>query len=187
MTVSTLLHREQATGAIHGVACRTLTVNRDERGTFTEVFSGQWGLGIEPVQWNVVTSRPRTLRGMHLHFRHDEYFAVLKGRASVGLYDFRKESPTHGQSMMIELSDARLSCLTFPRGILHGWYFHDEGLHLQAVSEAYSSYGRDDNNGCLWSDPALGLDWPDAAPILSDRAASFPPLAELRRRVGQPD
>ena len=184
MTEAVLLDRNTQTGnVIQGVVRRRLTVNHDDRGSFTEVFCDNWDLPIAPVQWSIVTSRPRTLRGMHLHLRHDEYISVLRGRACVGLYDLRQDSPTEGRSMLIELDGETPTCLSFPRGILHGWYFYGNGMHLQSVSEEYSSYGPDDNNGCLWSDPALGIEWPDAEPILSDRAAAFPTLTELRAMI----
>jgi dTDP-4-dehydrorhamnose 3,5-epimerase len=177
---------EIETGAtLHGLELRPLTLNRDARGIFTEIFCDSWKLPIQPVQWSLVTSKARVLRGMHLHVRHDEYISVIQGRACVGLYDMRPDSPTAGQSALIELDGRAPSCLAFPRGILHGWYFHEDSVHLQAVSESYDDYGPDDNRGCLWSDPELDIAWPDASPILSQRAAAFPTLAQLRRAIGQ--
>jgi dTDP-4-dehydrorhamnose 3,5-epimerase len=81
---------------------------------------------------------------------------------------------------MYELTGADLGCLTFPSGILHGWYFHTDALHLQAVSESYAQYADDDNWGCIWSDPALEIPWPfGGQPIVARRAAEFPPLGTL--------
>lgn len=174
-----------AVAMIQGVQLRPLAMHLDHRGCFTEVFRDSWGLSIQPVQWSLVTSGPRVLRGMHLHLRHDEYFLVVRGRACVGLYDLRAGSPTTGASQLIELSSASLCALVFPAGILHGWYFYEECLHLQAVSESYAAYQVDDNCGCLWSDPELNLPWPDPTPVLSDRAASFPSLACLAATLGR--
>lgn len=170
---------------IEGAQLRPLTMNFDKRGYFTEIFRDTWQLPIEPVQWNMVSSRPRVLRGMHLHFRHDEYISVVRGRGCVGLYDFRTNSPTAGASALYELNGEELCCLSFPRGILHGWYFYEESLHLQGVSENYDEYHREDNMGCLWSDPDLNIPWPDASPIVSERAANFPSLAELSAKCGR--
>ena len=170
---------------IDGVQCRTLEMNHDSRGCFTEVFSQNWRLAFEPVQWSIVTSHPKALRGMHLHLRHDEYIMIIRGRASVGLYDLRPDSPTKCVSSLIELDDAKLSYLFFPRGILHGWYFYEESIHLQGVSECYNDYSGDDNLGCHWSDPALGIPWPDPTPVVSTRSASFPTLNELVQALGR--
>ncbi len=54
----------------------------------------------------------------------------------------------------------------------------------QNVSEAHDHYGNDDNNGCHWSDPALGVSWPFDPTIVSDRAESFGSLADLRSKLG---
>src|SRR4051812_14024847 len=79
-----------------GVALRPLDMNRDSRGSFTEVFREEWDTGISPVQWNIVSSEAGTLRGVHVHIRHDDYLTTLRGRASVGLRDLRRGSPAQG-------------------------------------------------------------------------------------------
>ncbi|MCH8346086.1 MAG: dTDP-4-dehydrorhamnose 3,5-epimerase family protein, partial [Chloroflexi bacterium] len=68
-----------------GVHLRPLQANEDDRGVFTEVFRKVWDTGVDPVQWNFVTSRAGVLRGVHVHVRHDDYLILVKGRASVGL------------------------------------------------------------------------------------------------------
>ncbi len=158
-------------------------MNRDPRGVFTEVFCDHWDLAITPSQWSVVNSMARVLRGMHLHVRHDEYIAVLSGRGCVGLHDLRPDSPTFRRHALIELSGEHQSCLVFPRGIVHGWYFFEPTIHLQGVSESYVSYQSDDNLTCLWSDPELGIAWPDPDPILSERARRAGSLAEFMSKV----
>ena len=164
---------------IDGCRHRPLKVNEDSRGSFTEIFYDTWDTGIDPKQWSVVTSQPKVFRGMHLHLRHDEYICVLRGRGLVGLYDLRPDSPTKGVSSLIELRGDAPACLSFPIGLLHGWYFPEESLHIQAVSETYADYGDDDNWGCHFADPELNLPWPNLDPIISPRAASFPPLRQL--------
>lgn len=157
--------------------------NKDLRGSFTEVFCDHWELPVTPTQWSLVNSRHRVLRGMHFHLRHDEYISVIRGRAIIGLYDLRLDSLSFGTSAMILLTEQDPTCLVFPAGIVHGWYFLEETTHLQAVSESYKYYGATDNHGCIWSDPDLGLDWPDQNPILAERAAGFGSLGELLELV----
>jgi dTDP-4-dehydrorhamnose 3,5-epimerase len=120
---------------------------------------------------------------MHVHRRHDEYFSVVRGRASVGLRDVRRDSPTNGVWSLFELTGEQLACVIFPRGILHGWYFHKKTIHLQAVSEAYNGYEHDDNLGCHWADPDLEIPWPQQSATLAERAATFPSLKELMTLV----
>jgi dTDP-4-dehydrorhamnose 3,5-epimerase len=41
-------------------------------------------------------------------------------------------------------------------------------------------YDPDDEGGVLWSDPELGIDWPEIDPaLISDKDRSYPPLAEI--------
>ncbi len=179
VTRDTLPDLLKAGSPIAGVRARTLEMHRDPRGSFTEVFSNLWNSGLDPAQWNIVKSEPGVLRGMHLHRRHDEYILVAGGRASVGLRDIRPGSPTNGAWSLYELSGDALTCLTFPRGIVHGWLFHEPTLHLQAVSEVYPDYQGDDNLGCHWSDPELEIPWPATPSVVAPRAEAFPPLREL--------
>jgi dTDP-4-dehydrorhamnose 3,5-epimerase len=166
-------------GMIDGVRLRALAVHADERGSFTEFFSSDWENGIEPAQWSVIRSAKGVLRGMHLHRRHEEFFLLLQGRASVGLRDVRPGSPTEGVSSLFEFDDRQLTYLSFPRGLIHGWYFHEASLHVQAVSETYSGYKEDDNLGCHWSDPDLEIPWPEVPRVLAPRASEFSSLASL--------
>jgi dTDP-4-dehydrorhamnose 3,5-epimerase len=168
---------------IDGVDFRHLEMHHDSRGCFTEVFQEGWNAGIRPVQWSVVTSGARVFRGMHLHLRHDEYVTPITGQMLVGLHDARPGSPTQGCWSLYELHGDDRACLTFPRGVLHGWYFPAGGTHLQAVSESYDSYGADDNWGCLWSDPALKIAWPFKQPIVGTKAARFPLLKDMLQQV----
>ncbi|WCO68670.1 dTDP-4-dehydrorhamnose 3,5-epimerase family protein [Iamia majanohamensis] len=164
-----------------GVTHLRLTPHVDARGSFTEVFNEDWGLGFLPVEWSIVRSGPGVLRGMHLHRRHDEVFQVVTGLATVGLHDARPGSATEGMSATYLLDGDEPSLLAFPPGLVHGWLFHRPTVHLQGVTESHRTYGPDDNNGCHWSDPALGIDWPFAPTSVAPRAEAFGSLAELLR------
>ncbi len=169
--------------SLDDVLLRPLSPHDDERGRFTEVFARHWGTGMEPAQWSVVESADRVLRGMHLHRRHAEYLVVVSGHLSVGLYDARPGSGTEGAWARYELRAAEPACLTFPAGFVHGWLAHAPTVHLQGVSEAYVDYAEDDNQGCHWSDPDLGIEWPFVPTVVGARADAFPSLRELLSRV----
>lgn len=166
-----------------GVSLEYPAIHRDERGSFSEVYSVESDWGLEARQWSVVTSTAGALRGMHFHVRHDECVSVIAGEMAVGLYDLRPDSPTRGCSALYVLTAGDLAVLTFPRGLVHGWVAHTQTTHLQAVSETYASYGADDNEGCRWDDPALGLPWLVSPTIISARSRSFGSLAELESNV----
>ena len=164
---------------IHQVDFRRLDEHRDYRGSFTEVFQQHWATGLDAIQWSVVKSNPEVFRGMHLHLRHDEYFSLLSGHCLVALKDVRPDSPTRGVFSLYELHEDDLVAITFPRGLLHGWYFFRPSVHLQAVSEAYRDYHGDDNHGVHWNAPDLGIPWPFTETLLSARAGDFTTEAAL--------
>jgi dTDP-4-dehydrorhamnose 3,5-epimerase len=118
-----------------GTALRPLQANGDGRGAFTELYREEWGTGARPIQWNAVWSEAGVLRGVHVHIRHDDYLTVPVGRASVGLRDLRRGSPTEGLAVLVELGRERPAALVIPHGVAHGFYFHEPSLHVYAVSE----------------------------------------------------
>jgi dTDP-4-dehydrorhamnose 3,5-epimerase len=164
-----------------GVAVRPLTMHRDSRGSFTEVFREEWDVGVEPIQWNAVSSAPGTLRGVHVHIEHDDYLLLLRGSARVGLRDLRAGSVTEGLSAMVELTEDELCGLAIPHGVAHGFYFGVPSLHLYAVSKYWNVA---DELACHWADPHLELEWPAVPTLVSDRDATAPPLAELLEHPG---
>lgn len=158
-----------------GVGLRPLTSHGDVRGSFTEIFRESWRVGVAPVQWNFVESRPNVLRGLHFHLRHADYLVVLAGRASIGLCDLRPDSPTAGRAALVEMRGDSLTALTLPPGVGHGFYFHEPSLHAYAVSHYWDE---SDELGCRWDDPALGIPWPADSPLLSPRDAALPSLKD---------
>ncbi|MEM9515324.1 MAG: dTDP-4-dehydrorhamnose 3,5-epimerase family protein [Actinomycetota bacterium] len=168
---------------IDGVRTRRIERNSDDRGWFAEYFVAGDDQGIDPVQWSVVRSAPRVLRGMHLHVGHDEFFSIVSGRVTLGLHDLRALSPTFGRAATYEFCGADPIQLIFPRGLVHGWLFHEESVHLQATSRAHDDYHPQDNHGCHWSDPELGIAWPMSPTVVAARAEGFGSLRELRATV----
>jgi dTDP-4-dehydrorhamnose 3,5-epimerase len=159
-----------------GTALRPLQANGDGRGAFTELYREEWGTGARPIQWNAVWSGAGVLRGVHVHIRHDDYLTVPVGRASVGLRDLRRGSPTEGLAVLVELGRERPAALVIPHGVAHGFYFHEPSLHVYAVSEYWDP---SDELACNWADPALGIPWPAATAVVSDRDRDAQPLEAL--------
>jgi dTDP-4-dehydrorhamnose 3,5-epimerase len=163
-----------------GVKYRKLAMHRDDRGVFTEVFRASWDTGIAPMQWNVVSSQPGVLRGVHVHIRHTDYLTVLKGRATIGLRDLRKGSPTEGMTAVVDLRGDDLGAITTPPGVAHGFYFHEPSVHMYCVSHYWDLA---DELGCLWSDPALEIPWPMKDAHVSPRDATAQSLAALMQEI----
>ena len=164
-----------------------LRPHADDRGVFLELFRSDWGLAVAPVQWNAVRSEPGVLRGVHVHVRHGDYLTVPLGRATVGLVDLRPESPTWGARTSLELCGDEPAGLVIPPGVAHGFCFTEPTIHVYAVTHVFDPV---DELGCRYDDPALGLDWPVANPLLSERDAAAPSVsvlvAQLATRSGAP-
>jgi dTDP-4-dehydrorhamnose 3,5-epimerase len=163
-----------------GVALHRLTSIHDSRGSFTELFRDEWGVGVAPKQWNASTSEAGAIRGVHVHPWHDDYFLVLKGRVTIGLRDLRRGSRTEGLSATVELTEDPVTAIVMPHGVAHGFYYHEPSVHVYAVSEYWNM---EDELGCHWADPALEIDWPGEPTLVSARDASAPPLAHLLEQL----
>jgi dTDP-4-dehydrorhamnose 3,5-epimerase len=154
----------------------------DSRGYFYESFRKGWIPGVrEMVQGNCSFSQPGVLRGMHYHLKQADFWSVPVGRVRAALYDFRPGSPTKGASQMVDLGRDSPVGLYIPRGVAHGFCALEESFMTYLVDEYYDGA---DELGIRWDDPALGLDWAlTAAPVLSDRDAKNPLLADVPAEV----
>jgi len=163
-----------------GVALAPLPSHVDHRGEIVELFQEKWDTGITPVQWNLFSSEANVLRGMHVHLRHTDYLVMLSGSTLVGLRDLRAGSPTDGRAALFELRAGDGVALIVPPGVGHAFYCGHDARMLQGVSHYFDP---DDEFGCHWADPGLGLDWPAIEPTLSDRDRNAPALRSLLERL----
>lgn len=159
-----------------GVRRVPLTMHRDARGAFTEMFRTEWALGPDPVQWNIAHSEAGVLRGVHVHLRHYDYLVVVSGGACIGLRDLRGGSPTEGAVALVEMRGQDLSGLVIPPGVAHGFLFHEPSIHVYAVSHYWDAT---DELGCHWADPELAIPWPHPPSHVSPRDAHLPALKGL--------
>lgn len=169
---------------LDGVTITQLQAHCDHRGVFTEIFRASWPTDVKPLQWNVVSSRPNVLRGFHVHVRHTDYLLVLSGELVLGLKDIRADSLTAGQTQMLVLRPEAPAAVTMAPGVAHGFYFPKASMHIYGVSHYWNM---EDELGCRWDDPEIGLDWPTQAPLLSERdekAGSFADMVEAYNRAG---
>jgi len=158
---------------LESVKFTRFTPHADERGVFAEIYRQTWPTGIAPVQWNVVSSAANVLRGVHVHVTHADYLMCIAGEMLLLLKDVRPESPTCGQVEMHTLSEQAPAAVTIPAGVAHGFYYAKPAKHLYSVSHYWNL---EDELGCRWDDPALGVDWGFKNPLLSPRdreAGSF--------------
>lgn len=149
-----------------GVLLTPLRRIADTRGNLTEIFRSSWETNIAPVQWNIVHSSTNVMRGVHVHVLHADYLVMVSGRMRLGLKDIRPESPTSGRSCFVDLPADDPVGVTIPTGVCHGFYFPVPSTLVYSVTSYWSP---EDELGCQWNAPELGLDWPTEDPILSNR------------------
>jgi dTDP-4-dehydrorhamnose 3,5-epimerase len=173
-----------------GVRIRSLQANRDERGTFLEIFRAEWDTACEPVQWNVVNSEAGVLRGVHVHVTHADYLIVITGIMLLGLYDLRPGVRDGTTSCMLTLDAKQPIAVTIPPGVCHGFFYPVPTTHVYAVTHYWNPANE---LGCQFDAPELDLAWPSTTPLLSARDRTAPTYSRMRDeflaqwRVCEPD
>jgi len=167
-----------------GVKLIPLASHPDPRGRFTEIFREEWDdTDIRPIQWNVMHSEARVLRGIHVHPKHKDYLVLVAGRLGVGLQDMRLNSPTVGKSAVVWLEGATLMGVMIPNGVAHGFYSATKTILVYAVTEYWNPA---DELGCHWKSPGLTIPWGrlTGTPRLSERDAQAGTFVDLAQHLG---
>ncbi|MDH5824056.1 dTDP-4-dehydrorhamnose 3,5-epimerase [Luteimonas sp. RD2P54] len=158
-------------------------VFEDARGSFHEAFNldalAAQGLGLAFVQGNVSTSSEGVLRGLHYQWpgAQGKYVSVLQGEAWDVAVDIRRGSPTFGRWTAVLLSAGNRRQFWIPEGFAHGFVALAE--HVVFTYLCTSPYDAEADAAIRWDDPDLAIDWPVAAPRLSEKDARAPLLAEI--------
>ena len=167
---------------LQGAFVLRLERREDERGFFARSFCESdfraHGLNPAVAQCNVSWNRRKgTLRGLHYQAKpHEEAKLVRCTRGAVWdvIVDLREGSPTRLRWHALELSADNRLALYVPEGFAHGFQtLQDDCEVLYQMAESYHA---DLARGVAWNDPRLGIAWPIAEPILSERDRSYAPL-----------
>lgn len=155
----------------------------DARGDFRELYRADRyaaaGLDAAFVQDNLSRSRHGVLRGLHLQQPNPQgkLVATVEGAVLDVAVDVRRGSPTFGRWAAIELTAENGAQLWIPPGFAHGFVVLSERASF--AYKCTAPYSPADELTVRWDDPALGIDWRVAAPVLSDKDAAAPTLAEI--------
>ena len=158
----------------------------DSRGYFFESWNREAfekaGLHYEFVQDNESLSTYGTIRG--LHFQKGEHaqaklVRVLKGVVLDVAVDLRKDSPTYGEHVAVELSAENKRQLLIPRGFAHGFSVLSETAVFAYKCD--NQYCKESEEGIRYDDPQLAIDWKveKGKELLSERDRTLPWFAEL--------
>jgi dTDP-4-dehydrorhamnose 3,5-epimerase len=168
---------------INGLLLLNPDVFYDSRGYFLETFNevryAEFGITEHFTQDNLSFSKKGVLRGLHFQappFAQGKLVRVIVGRVMDVVVDIRGGSPTFGQHIAVELSAENKKQLWIPLGFAHGFISLEEGTIFSYKVTA--PYSKECDGGILWNDPALGIKWPVAQPIVSEKDSRFPTLNE---------
>ena len=140
-------------------------VHGDSRGYFVETFVSNkleefLGYQINFCQDNESKSSKGVLRGLHYQLpphAQTKLVRVIHGRVLDVAVDIRKNSPTFGQHVAVELSGENKKQLLIPRGFAHGFVvLEDDTVFAYKVDNYYSP---ECDRGIAFDDKNLNIDW----------------------------
>ena len=171
---------------INGVCIIEPTVYGDSRGYFMETYNDhefrEAGLGITFVQDNQSKSRRGVLRGLHFQKTHPQgkLVRVIHGAVFDVAVDLRKSSRTFGKWTGVILTEENKKQFFIPKGFAHGFLvLSDEAEFVYKCDEFYHP---EDEGGLMWSDPAIGIQWPVEEQmniLLSEKDKKNPPFGSF--------
>lgn len=150
--------------AIEGLLIIEPRIFPDDRGFFFESYNKtkyhEAGITAEFVQDNQSLSQKGAVRGLHAQappFAQGKLVRVLQGRVLDVAVDIRKNSPTYGQHVSIELSGENHLQFWIPEGFVHGFAtLEDNTIFTYKVTNFYDKASE---IGVIWNDPSLVIGW----------------------------
>ena len=157
----------------------------DNRGYFMRSYDNkilaEYGLQTNWVQENQsLSTQIHTIRGLHfLRPPHTEtkLLRCVRGKILNVFVDLRKDSETFGHWDSIELSEDNYKAVYIPKGFANGLLTLSDIVLVQYKVD--SAYVAESDDGILWNDPNIGIDWKIKEPFLSERDKNLRLLADL--------
>ncbi|MFH6767352.1 dTDP-4-dehydrorhamnose 3,5-epimerase [Gaetbulibacter aquiaggeris] len=163
-------------------------VFQDSRGYFFESFNQNTfnrliGKNINFIQDNESYSSKGVLRG--LHYQRGEYaqaklVRVIKGKVLDIAVDIRKDSPTFGEHVSLELSEDNKLQLFIPRGFAHGFIVLSDTAIFSYKCDNF--YNKESEGGIIYNDKDLNIDWvlSESEYIVSEKDMLLKPLSQTQ-------
>lgn len=160
------------------------TIFEDERGYFFESYNQKdfceaINQEVTFVQDNQSYSKKGVLRGLHYQkgkHAQAKLVSVLEGRIQDVVVDLRKNSPTFGEHLSIDLNSENKKQLFVPRGFAHGFLTLSDSA---IVFYKCDNYYKKETEGCInYGDIDLGIVWEidSKSLLLSDKDETAPSL-----------
>ena len=160
-----------------------LKVHFDDRGFFTENYQKflyeDMGIEVPFVQDNHSFSTKGIIRGMHFQSEPGQakLISVIVGAIYDVFVDIRPHSPTFGKWSGYLLESEKHEQLFIPVGFAHGFAVVSEGAHVMyKVSSVFNPHTE---KSFHYNDSKVGIKWPVAHPILSEKDRSAPKFNEV--------
>ncbi len=166
---------------IDGVVIIEPRVFEDARGYFFESFSQrEFNEKVSPldfVQDNESKSSFGVIRGLHFQrppYTQSKLVRCVKGVVLDVAVDIRKESPTYGQHVAVELTEDNHRQLFIPKGFAHGFAVLSDIAVFQYKCDEF--YHPESEGGLSLMDAGLAIDWrvPMDKAKLSDKDRKHP-------------
>ena len=172
---------------VAGVTIIDIEPDRDDRGFFSNVFCAdefaEYGLLFNVAQTSVAYNYARgTLRGIHRQVPPNVVATLVRCTrgAIVGVaVDVRPESDTYGRHVIVQLSADNRRALFLPPYVAHG--FQTLADNTEVLYQVSGVYETAEEQGFRWDEPEFGIDWPLAVSVISERDASWPLLASVKK------
>ena len=169
--------------ALAGVRILEPQVFGDARGWFMESWSKKKmedaGITVDFVQDNHSFSAQKgTLRGLHYQLNpmaQAKLLRVSRGAIFDVAVDIRRGSPTYAKWVGVELTAENARQLFIPRGFAHGFITLTDDVEVQYKADNFYAPTCDGN--IRWDDPEIGVAWPLAPVVLSEKDAKAPLLS----------
>ena len=172
---------------IPGVILIKPPIHRDDRGFFLETYHESryrdGGIRERFVQDNHSASVRNTLRGLHGQNPHPQgkLVRVIAGEAFDVTVDVRRGSPAYGKHFATRLSADNFRQLYVPPGVVHGFLVTSD--FAQLVYKCTDFHHPEAEFSVAWNDPNIGIEWPIASPILSEKDRCAPQLKDVEDRL----
>lgn len=156
----------------------------DDRGFFARSWCQKefqaHNLNPRIVQCNISFNKIKgTLRGMHYQaspFAEAKLVRCTAGALYDVIIDLRPDSPTYKQYVGEVLSAANYKMFYVPEGFAHGFQTLEDNTEIfYQMSEFFSP---EHARGVRYNDPAFGIKWRIANPVIVDRDRNYPEFTD---------
>lgn len=170
---------------IEGLILIKPDVYYDDRGYFFESYHKnkfiEGGLHFDFIQNNESLSNKNVLRGLHFQNPPDEQgklVRVMHGAVLDVVVDIRKNSKTYGKHYKVELNDRNHYLFWIPPGFAHGFLSLEDKTVF--CYQCTSFYNKQSEDGILWDDKDLNINWGITNPIVSEKDLQFTEFRKLK-------